>query len=206
MHNPPAPFQSLPGTEQPARALFIDRWGTLLETPSKGVARHPDDVRFFPGAIDALFRATRAGWKVYLIGNEDAVARGRLSDANWEAVRATIEQQLANAGVCIARFYACLDHPKGKGKHQLDSVYLMPNTGVMYHAAHRDGVVLPKSWVIGDSSLELVAGWRAGCRLAAVRTGQALEDGVFEVHPEFVGDDLAQAVLALLGVQAVYRT
>ena len=47
---------------------------------------------------------------------------------------------------------------------------------------------------MGDSSLELVAGWRASCRLAGVRTGLAVQDGQFPVDPEIFTDDLASAL------------
>jgi len=100
--------------------------------------------------------------------------------------------------VLVTRQYACLDHPQGKGTHQADSVYLLPNTGAFYHASHTDGIQLNKSWVIGDSTLELVAGWRAGCRSAGVGTGLGLGDRTFQVDPDFQGRDLAAVIGELL--------
>ena len=149
---------------------------------------------FYPGAVDALFRASRAGWRIYLLGNEDAVAHGKLSDAAWEAVASRFLDELRKAGVLVSRQYACLDHPQGVPPHQADSVYLLPNTGAFYHATHVDGVELANSWVIGDSTLELAAGWRSGCRLAAVRTGLALSDATFEVHTDIDGADLVTVI------------
>ena len=193
-----SPYPPLEGTVPAPRALFIDRWGTLLETPGEGFASTPAELRFFPGVLDALFRASRLGWQIYLLGNEDAVAFGRLSVEAWSAIEKKMLADLTGAGVPVAGNYACLDHPAGVAGRRNDSVYLLPNTGVFYHALHGQGVDLAKSWVIGDSTLELVAGWRAGCRLAAVRTGLALSDRAFEVEPEVVGDDLRALVLELL--------
>jgi phosphoglycolate phosphatase-like HAD superfamily hydrolase len=102
-------------------------------------------------------------------------------------------------GVCVERCYACLDDPhNGKGKHQRDSVFLLPNTGAMYHARQHDGVHLGESWVIGDSTPELAAGWRAGCRTAGVRTGQACADGTLEIDVEFQAANLAEALDEIL--------
>lgn len=193
-----SPYPPLEGTVPAPRAFFIDRWGTLLETPPSGFATTPLEVRFQPGALDALFRASQAGWRLYLLGNEDAVAFGHLPLETWHDIEKKMLKDLARAGVSIARNYVCVEHPQGAPGHRNDSVYLLPNTGAFYHALHMDGVDLGKSWVIGDSTVELVAGWRAGCRMAAVRTGLGLSDKAFEVDPEVVGHDLRRVVLELL--------
>ena len=185
------PSGSLPGCTPPLRGLFVDRWGTLLERPAKGWVKTFAGVRFSPGAVDALFHASQAGWRVYLIGNEEQVAFGDMAEAQWKKLERDLLEHLRAHGVPIARCYACLDHPKGERPHARDSVFLLPNTGALYHAAQTDGIVLPESWVIGDSTFELVAGWRAGCRLAGVRTGLALGDGGLEVEPDVLGADLA---------------
>jgi histidinol phosphatase-like enzyme len=194
----PRQFCPLPGTTPAPHALFVDRWGTLLELPPKGFARSTAEVRFVAGAQEALHRACRAGWHVYLLGNEEAVWTGKLPDAAWKEIDAFVLESLKRAGVALQRNYVCLDHPQGIRGHDSDTVFLLPNTGAFYHASHQDGVQLGKSWVIGDSTLELVAGWRSGCRMAGVRTGRALADGAFHVEPELVGADLGEVVLTLL--------
>lgn len=197
-HRSPRSFPAIPGTTPAPRALFVDRWGTLLDPPARGFAREPAEVRFHEGVLEALFRAGRSGWRIYLLGNEPAVADGRLDDGAWQAVDGHVLGTLAGAGVPIARSYTCVDHPEGVPGHRADSVYLLPNTGAFYHAAHNDGVELAKSWVVGDSTVELVAGWRSGCRLAGVRTGLGLADGTFHVEPELVGADLREVLTQLL--------
>jgi histidinol-phosphate phosphatase family protein len=193
------PLPPLPGTEPPLRALFVDRWGTLAELPERGHVKCFTEVRFVPGAIDALFRAQQAGWRIYLIGNEDAVAHGHLPDNAWESLEGELLEHLSGMGVHVHRNYACLDHPDGRPPHKKPSVFLLPDTGLLYHAAQSDGVELRVSWVVGDSTLELSAGERAGCHVAGVRTGLGLRDGTLEVEPAFVGASLERVVDALLG-------
>jgi len=184
-----SPFKPIPGSGPPVRGLFVDRWGTLLEQPD-GVVKTFDDVQFVPGAIDALFHASQQRWNIYLIGNEDAVAFGQLELERWKAIETGILEQLKAHGVPVTRSYACTTNPEGKPPHDQDSVFLLPNTGLLYHAAQTDGVHLRDSWVIGDSTLELVAGWRAGTHLAGVRTGIGLADGPLQVEPDLMQDDL----------------
>lgn len=198
----PAP---LPGTGTPPHGLFVKRWGTLLHKPAQGWCARFADAELVEGAVDALFRAHQAGWTVYLIGNEDGVSSGRWSDAAWEAFEEELLGHLASQGVPVKRNYACLDHPEGKGKHARDSVFLLPNTGAMYHAAQFDGVELSECWVVGDNSLELSAAWRAGCHTAAVRTGDGLGDGEIHVEPELWADDLTRALHEILAAERIAR-
>jgi histidinol phosphatase-like enzyme len=198
-------FPPLPGTERAPRGLFVDRWGTLLKLPACGVCARPDELEFRTGVLDALFRAHRAGWNVYLIGNEDAVADGRLSRSAWAEIEGAILARLVGAGALVKRCYACLEGPGGSADNRLESVFRLPNTGALYHATHTDGIELRRSWVIGDSTLELVAGWRSGCRLAGVRTGLGLADGTYHVEPEIVGDDLAAVLGEILATESALR-
>lgn len=203
LHEPLAP---LPGTEAPRRGIFLDRWGTLLELPARRPCAKFADARFTPRALQALFRARTAGWNLYLIGNEPDVATGKVTDAAWEAFEQAFERHLASQGAPLTRNYTCTDDLEhGQGRHKRDSVYQLPGTGAMYHAMQHDGIVLEHSWVVGDSTLELAAGWRAGCRSAGVRTGLALSDGALGVEPNLMAGDLAGALAEILALTPSLR-
>jgi histidinol phosphatase-like enzyme len=176
------------------RGLFIDRWGTLCELPKGGFAKRPSDVEFTPGALDALFQASRVGWNLYLIGNEESVAFGHVSEAEWNKIDAHIADRLANHGVKLTRSYASLEHPDINGTPGQPSVFRLPETGAFYHALHNDRVELTKSWVIGDSTLELAAGWRADMRTI----GLGMADKELSVDPAIVVPTLADAIACLM--------
>jgi len=184
-------------TREKPRGLFIDRWGTLCALPTGGFAKKPEDVEFLPGTLDALFRTGRLGWNIYLIGNEDAVAFGAQTEAAWKKVDDHIQARLREHGVPLTRSYACLEHPEGSGPHGQQSVFRLPETGVFFHAMHNDGLQLEKCWVIGDSTVELAAAWRANLHSVGVRTGLGLSDETFLVEPGLVTTDLTSALAAL---------
>ena len=87
-------FSPLPGAGPPPRGLFVDRWGTLLQRPRQGFVSRFDRAKFTPGALDAMFHAGQAGWNLYLIGNEDSVAFGNLSQQKWETFERAMLAQL----------------------------------------------------------------------------------------------------------------
>lgn len=193
-------FSSLPGTRAQARGLFLDVWGTLCERPEQGFPTGADDVRFYPNVLDSLFGLSRMGFVPYLIGNEHGVAHGHVSDSAWKEVETRLLDGISAAGIELGRSYLCLDDPDGKGPHQAESVFFLPGTGAFFHAAHNDEIDLERSWVVGDSTLELVAGWRAGIQCAAVRTGLALSDRVYEVELNNDAPDLLSLLHELRAV------
>jgi histidinol phosphatase-like enzyme len=148
--------------------------------------------------LDALFRARRRGFNLYLIGNQASVAFGEVDDGTWLAIEDTLLSGLSGVGAELTRSYLCLVHPRGQGRRKAESVYHLPNTGAFYHAAHHDGLDLRSSWVIGDSTLELVAGWRAGLRLCGVRTGLCLSDRAYDVEMDASARSLTEAIEHLL--------
>jgi histidinol phosphatase-like enzyme len=158
----------IPGTGLPLRGLFVSRRTALLGARGCEELAHPDAQAIAPEALPLLFRAAQHGWLIYLIGNEPAVANGRVSDERWEELRGALESLLAAQGIPLRRHYACLEDPRGKGKHRKDSVFQFPNTGALYHAAQEDGIELTESWLVSADTDELAAAWRAGVRTLAL--------------------------------------
>ncbi len=195
----------LPGTERAPRALFVGRWGGLLErtgSPCKSFA----EARLAPKAGELLFRATQSGWRLYLVGNEPDVARGKVSDTAWEGFQGDLHAHLRGLGIPVARDYACLDHPQtGKGKHKRESVYRFPNTGALYHALQEDGTDLRSSWMLSDDVLELASASRAGVHTLAIGVSTRAVEGPLEVECEQSATTLAEALQVLLAGDALRR-
>jgi len=193
----------LPGTQRAPRGLFVGRWGALLERPGSP-CRAFDDAILSERAGEILFRATQAGWRLYLIGNEPDVARGRVADAAWEAFQQALHAHLCGLGIPIARDYACLDHPQqGKGKHKRESVFRFPNTGALYHAVQEDGVELAASWMVSDDVLELASASRAGLHTVSLAQGSRLSQGQIEVECEGRATSFAAAIATILAGDAL---
>lgn len=198
MRIPPA----LPTSVRPPRGLFVGRDGVLLER-SETPADRFSEAALQPRVVDMLFRASRGGWNVYLVGNVASVAQGKLAESAWKRFEGELMEHLRAQGVTIVRHYASVDHPDGKGPHKRDSVFVFPNTGALYHAAQHDGVDLGESWLVSADVHELAAGWRAGVHAAALDPHGALRGEELQVEPQLIG---ATAVELLAEVLAIGRT
>jgi histidinol phosphatase-like enzyme len=181
----------------------------MLPPPGQERRAASADDACSPAALRLLFRAGQHGWNLYLIGNEEEVAKGRVSDAAWETFEAGLLARLSGEGIRLVRHYACLDHPKGKGKHRRDSVFRFPNTGALFHAAQEDGVELRESWLLSSDVDELAAGWRAGCRTGRVGPSPSerptKSKGGLEVEPDLAAEDLAALLAEVLACDEYSR-
>ncbi len=192
----------LSGTGLPTRGLFISRLAGLL-VPVKGSSpRTIDAARFEPGVLDALFAAGQCGWTIYVCGNEDAVAKGKISEQAWNAFETELVAHLKGWGIPLKRHYGCIDAPDGKGARRNDSVFRFPNTGTFYHAQQEDGVELRSSWIVSGLEDELAAGWRAGLKCA--RVGEPARDPKLHVECERAGATAVEILQALVATQRAW--
>ena len=93
--------------------IFLDRDGTIVED-THYLAR-PEDVVLLGGAAHAIRRFNRAGWAVVVITNQSGIARGRLAVADYESVRARLDELLAEHGALIDASYYCPHLPELTG-------------------------------------------------------------------------------------------
>ncbi|MBM3884944.1 MAG: HAD family hydrolase [Gemmatimonadetes bacterium] len=94
-------------------ALFCDRDGTLIHDAH--YLRDPAEVRLLDGTVE-LLRACRAvGWALVVVTNQAGIARGLITPAQYEAVRARLDALLAAEGVTLDATYHCPHHPEFTG-------------------------------------------------------------------------------------------
>ena len=69
----------------------------------------------------------------------------------------------------------------------------------MFEQARDDlNIVLGESWMIGDSTRDILAAQNAGMKSILVQTGVAGKDGSYKITPDFIAKDLSEAVGLIL--------
>src|SRR5512133_1038021 len=102
-------MSSAPNPEQPGRAVFLDRDGTLIEEAH--YLSRPEQVVVFPGAGAALKQLQEAGFKLFLVTNQSGVGRGYFTLADVEAVHARLTAELGAAGAGFEKIYVAPEAP-----------------------------------------------------------------------------------------------
>jgi D,D-heptose 1,7-bisphosphate phosphatase len=145
------------------KAIFLDRDDTLIEDP--GYINNPDQVKLLDGAAEALIELRRLGYKLIVVTNQSAVARGIVTEKVLGEIHDRLKQLLAQRDVSLDGIYYCPYHPDGVvAKYRKESNCRKPSPGMLLKAADEMDIDLGQSWCIGNGSRDVEAGLRAGCK------------------------------------------
>jgi D-glycero-D-manno-heptose 1,7-bisphosphate phosphatase len=125
-------------------AAFLDRDGTIIRDTE--YLRDPEQVELLPGAANAIKRLNDAGWPVIVITNQSGIARGLLTEQDYERVRMRVDKLIAEEGARIDATYHCPHHPDFSGRCDCRK----PGTKLYQDAAREHDLDPAKSWFVGD--------------------------------------------------------
>lgn len=187
-------YEALPAAAAPrGRTVLLDKDGTLLDDVAYNVA--PERMRFAPGAAEAVQRLAAARFRIAVVSNQSAVARGFCSEADVARAGLHLAKMLAALGVPLAGFYFCPHHPEGAvARYRRRCGCRKPQPGLLRRAALDLGLDLRRTWFVGDILDDVEAGRRAGCRTILIDNGNETEwvRGRYR-EPDYKAADLAAA-------------
>ena len=150
------------------KAIFFDRDDTLIEDP--GYINSPEQVKLLPGVSNSLIKLREMGYKLVIVTNQSAVARGIITEKVLGQIHQQLTKLLSQKGASIDRIYYCPFHPDGViAKYRKQSDLRKPNPGMILAAAEEMDIDLKQSWVVGNSYSDVTAGVRAGCRTILIK-------------------------------------
>ena len=153
------------------KAIFLDRDGTLNKYV--GFLRNIQDFELLEGVSEAIRRINQSGYLAILVTNQPVVARGEVSFAELEEIHHKLETLLGQEGAYLDGIYYCPHHPD-KGftgecpELKFDCSCRKPKPGMLLKAAKDFNIDLEKSWMVGDSKNDVLAGHNAGCKTALI--------------------------------------
>lgn len=136
--------------------VFLDRDGTIIE--DRHYLGDPREVRLLEGAAEAITRLNEADLPVVVVTNQSGIGRGLISEAQYFAVRARMEELLAAAGARLTATYHCPHDPRQLPPCECRK----PLSGLFERAAREHLLDLRRSHFIGDRWRDVAAGVRIG--------------------------------------------
>lgn len=182
-------------------AVFVDRDGVvneLVEPWPLGAAEGPLDpaqVRLVPGAAIHLQRLRRAGHLVVCVTNQPAAAKGTVDLATLHAVHDRVTHLLARGGFRFDAERICFHHPDGvRTGLARQCECRKPAPGMLLSAAAELGIDLSRSWMVGDTDTDVLAGEAAGAMTILVRTPASAHKRSGTILPRAAVRTLGEAV------------
>ena len=174
----------------PRPYVFLDRDGTLVDDP--GFVHRIEDYALLPGVVSGLRALQAAKFRLAIVSNQSGIGRGYFDHADYERFQAHLLEDLSRQGIQIDASYYCPHTPDdGCGCRK-------PRTELLERACSTLAADLERSWVIGDSSVDVALAIAAGCRSAWVpRAGQSHGE-IPAPAPTLQARDFEQAVARIL--------
>jgi D-glycero-D-manno-heptose 1,7-bisphosphate phosphatase len=171
-------------------AVFLDRDGLINELVEDSVSGLPEspsraeDVRLAPDAVEALRTLRGLAVPLIVVSNQPNAAKGKNTLEELEAVHEAVVGLLDDAGLSIDDYRYCYHHPDGTHPELGRACSCRkPEPGLILEAA--SGLDLARSWVVGDSDVDIEAGRRAGCRTILVEVPGSAHRRSANVRPDY---------------------
>jgi D-glycero-D-manno-heptose 1,7-bisphosphate phosphatase len=189
------------------KAVFYDRDGTIMKMiydPDEGIiqtAKKPSQINFVPGIIDIIKHTTSLGYKNIIASNQAGVGAQKISLKNFNNVKNEMTQLITKQGAIIDAQYYCFHHPSATiQKYKKDCDCRKPKPGLLIQASLEHNIDLNKSWIIGDSINDVLAGNSVGCKtilLANLDESEylhVLEENLKGIKPNYLIKNLEEAI------------
>ena len=179
------------------RAIFLDRDGTM--NVSKGFISNADDLELIPGTIEAIKAINKSGALAIVITNQPVIARGECSFEELHNIHNKLKTLLGEKGAFVDDIFYCPHHPD-KGfegevpELKFDCDCRKPKTGMIDEAVDKYNIDLSKSYMVGDSTMDLELARNAGVKSVLVDTGFAGNDGKYDRICDIEAKDLLDAI------------
>ena len=177
-----------------SKAVFLDRDGTLNFDP--GYLGDPLDLELFSDTGRVLSELkNKFQFKLIIISNQAGIARGLITEDQVISVNNELNRKLLEFNVQIDAFYYCPFHPDFNSEE--DCLCRKPSPKMILDAAKDLNVDLSKSYFIGDTAADIIAGLTAQLKTILVKTGNGaesisiLQNGNY--FPSFVAENLTEA-------------
>jgi D-glycero-D-manno-heptose 1,7-bisphosphate phosphatase len=181
-----------------AKAVFLDRDGTIVDDPPPGFLHEPGKVKLFPGAAAAIKQLNDRGFLVVVVTNQSGIARGLYTVADYTAVQRRLAELLAAHGARLDGTYFCPHHPRFTGPCECRK----PGLKLFRDAQQALDIDFARSWWVGDRLADVqpaVALRGKSGNAILVATGDAnLHQGQARASGVTVVADLATAVDQIL--------
>jgi len=183
------------------RGVFLDRDGTI-NCEVNHLSRH-EQLELLPSVGEAIKRLNHSAYRSIVITNQPVLARGNCTQPELKMIHNKMETLLGHNGAYFDRIYYCPHHPDQGFQGEVVDLKIncdcrKPSIGMIDRAAKELNIDVSQSWMVGDTTVDILTARHAGMLSILVETGFAGLDRRHWVSPDFVVPDLPAAAHFIL--------
>ena len=169
------------------KAFFIDKDGTIVNYKVLKDENNRDailrDDYLFHKVIDGLKYIKQKGYKLIVISNQPWISKGIVNYNDIEYLFERLVVCFKEKGIDFDDYFFCPHQNSDQCECR------KPKPGMIIEAAKKHGIDLSKSYIVGDSHKDILAGQKAGVKTIFVLTGE-LSKLPGEVEADYILNDL----------------
>lgn len=179
------------------KCIFLDRDGTINEHVP--FLKDKDKFKLLPGSVEAIKKINNSEYLCIVVTNQPIIARGESTVENLDNIHKRMGTLLGRDGAFIDGLYYCPHHPHKGYEGEITELKIececrKPNIGMIINAVKDYNIDLTESILIGDTTLDIECANRAGIKSILVKTGEGGLDGKFDSQPDYIANNLLEAV------------
>jgi histidinol-phosphate phosphatase family protein len=171
--------------------IFLDRDGVIIRKAPEGeYITQWAEVEFLPNSLEAIACLHRYGFRVIIVTNQRGVATGKIQVAKLKEIHRNLGLAIADHGGVVSEIYCCT--------HDISDSCLCrkPKPGMLFRAAKEFNLNLADCWMVGDTTVDIEAGKKAGCKTALITQAVELTSDIEK--PDLLAQSLMEVAQQLL--------
>jgi histidinol-phosphate phosphatase family protein len=181
--------------------VFLDRDGTICEEVN--YLTNPAQFKMLPKVGEAIRLLNESGFKVIVVTNQSAIARGYMTENDLEAIHKKMLGELNKERAHIDAIYYCPHHPNDNCECR------KPRAALLTKAASELGISLNDSYVVGDKQSDIELSGQVNCKSILVLTGHGLNElqamKQWLIKPTYIAAYLYDAVRWILRNETAHK-
>ena len=174
--------------------VFLDRDG-VINRGRPGYVRTPGHFEFLDGAVDAMAGLGKAGFRLAVVSNQDAVGWKLIPERQIRRIHDKMIAGLAAGGARVEEIYVCPHHILA------DCPCRKPRPGLLLAAARDLDAEPREAWMVGDKVSDVEAGRAIGARTVFVGDAKRRKRFAKDLSaspPDALARDLREAASTIL--------
>jgi len=184
------------------KCIFLDRDGTI--NVYKNLLCAKEDLKLENGAAQAIKMINDSEFLCIVVSNQSVVARNLCTLEEVHDINNKLKELLLeDSGAYLDDILICPHHPdrgypEENRKYKIECNCRKPKIGMIKKAEKKYNIDLSKSYIIGDTTIDVMTGLNAGLKTVLVKTGLAGKDNIYNVSADYIANDLLKAVELIL--------
>ena len=180
-------------------AVFLDRDGVINKELGVGV-KNINDFHILPKVGKAIAKLNINNIPCFIVSNQSVLAKKQITLDHFKKIIMFFDMYLSKHKAYVDDFLFCPNYKKIKYKDKKNSFFSKfrkPNPGMIFSLTKKYNINLSKSYLIGDSDTDVLAGKRARVKTILLQ-GPKIEDYKLNIKPNFIATSLWSAVNLIL--------